>query len=122
MRSSGGLATSLTWAIRHVVSVASLWEIVVKIRVGKLQADIAEIVRALEAEAFEFLPIQPAHLETLSDLPLRHRDPFDHLLIAQAIAEDMTFMTEDRHAPLYPVRIIGCAKAGEPRDAAPLSE
>lgn len=105
-----------------VVSVVSLWEIVVKVRVGKLQADISEILRALEAEAFEFLAVQPAHLEKLSGLPLHHRDPFDHLLIAQSIAEDIVFMTEDRHAALYPVRIIRCSDAAGPDDSTGRSE
>lgn len=92
-----------------VVSVVSLWEIVVKTRIGKLQADIAEVVRTLETDGFDFLAIQPTHLEKLSDLPLHHRDPFDHLLIVQSIEENIVFMTEDRHAPLYPVQIIRCS-------------
>ena len=96
------------------VSVASLWEIVVKVRVGKLQADIFEVIRALETEAFDFLAIQPAHLQELAELPLHHRDPFDHLLIAQSIAEDATFMTEDQHASLYAVRLVRCSGATAP--------
>jgi len=91
-----------------VVSIVSLWESVVKIRIGKLEADISEIVREIEAAAFRLLAIEPAHLKTLSDLPLHHRDPFDHLLIAQSISEDMIFMTADRHAALYPTQIMGC--------------
>jgi PIN domain nuclease of toxin-antitoxin system len=91
-----------------VVSVVSHWEITAKIRIGKLEAKITEIVRALESQAFGFLAIELAHLKTLADLPLHHRDPFDHLLIAQAISEDMIFMTADRHAALYPARIISC--------------
>ena len=91
------------------VSVVSLWEIVVKIRVGKLEADFPQVIRAIEAEAFGFLAIQPAHLRALADLPLHHRDPFDHLLIAQSVSEDMAFLTDDRHAALYPARIIRCS-------------
>lgn len=100
-----------------VVSVASLWEIVVKVRVGKLQADISDVIRALEAEAFDFLAIQPAHLQKLAELPLHHRDPFDHLLIAQAMAEDATFMTENQHAPLYAVRFIRCSDSAAPSES-----
>ncbi len=105
-----------------IVSAVSLWEIVVKARVGKLQADIAEVIRALEAEAFEFLAIQPAHLQCLSGLPQHHRDSFDHLLLAQSIAEDITFMTEDQHAALYPARIIRCSDGADPNDSARQSE
>jgi hypothetical protein len=41
---------------------------------------------------------------------MHHRDPFDHLLIAQAIAEDATFISDDRHAPRYPVRLVTCSE------------
>lgn len=104
------------------VSVASLWEIVVKVRVGKLQADISEVIRALETEAFDFLAIQPVHLQRLAELPLHHRDPFDHLLIAQSIAENATFMTEDQHASLYGVRLVRCSGATAPEESPPPGE
>ena len=104
------------------VSAVSLWEIVVKAKVGKLQADIAEITRALEVEAFDFLAILPAHLQKLAELPMHHRDPFDHLLIAQAIVEGTHFMTDDQNAALYPARIIRCSDGIVPKDSAPQSE
>jgi PIN domain nuclease of toxin-antitoxin system len=65
-----------------LVSIASLWEIVVKVRIGKLEANIEEIVRAIDALGFERLDIRPKHLAELMRLPAHHRDPFDHLLIA----------------------------------------
>ncbi|MCJ2092461.1 type II toxin-antitoxin system VapC family toxin [Methylobacterium sp. J-072] len=94
-----------------LVSVASLWEIVVKVRIGKLQADIEDIDAALARDQFVRLDIRPAHLAVLGGLPKHpdHRDPFDHLLIAQAISEDATFVSEDRHAPRYPVRVATCS-------------
>lgn len=94
-----------------LVSAASLWEIVVKARIGKLGAEIAEILSALNQQGFTRLDIAPAHLMTLIDLPRHgdHRDPFDHLLIAQAIAEGATFVSEDRNAGRYPVRIMTCS-------------
>ncbi|KLK91706.1 twitching motility protein PilT [Microvirga vignae] len=76
-----------------LVSAVSLWEIVVKVRVGKLEADITEIVAAIDAQGFEMLDIHPKHLEELVGLPMHHKDPFDHLLIAQAIAEGLTFLS-----------------------------
>lgn len=91
------------------VSVVSLWEIQVKVRVGKLDADLQEILDAIEAQAFELLPIHPSHLLRLGSLPSHHKDPFDHLLIAQAIAEAVAFVSEDRHASDYPVQIITCS-------------
>lgn len=86
-----------------LVSVASLWEIVVKVRVGKLTANIAAICAGAQAEGFVTLDIRPAHLAALAALPAHHRDPFDHLLLAQAQAEGLAFVSADQYAPLYPV-------------------
>jgi PIN domain nuclease of toxin-antitoxin system len=92
-----------------LVSVASLWEIVVKVRVGKLTADIEEISVACEQGGFISLDIARGHLSVLSNLAMHHRDPFDHLLIAQAIAEDATFVSADQNARGYPVSTIACS-------------
>lgn len=95
-----------------LVSIASLWEIVVKVRVGKLEADIRDIVAAVNAQGFETLDIRPEHLEDLVRLPMHHRDPFDHLLIAQAIAEGLTFLSDDQHVSAYPVIHVTCTDMG----------
>jgi PIN domain nuclease of toxin-antitoxin system len=93
-----------------LVSVVSLWEMVVKQRVGKLEADVAAIVAMLPDQGLALLPIAPAHLAILAQLPAHHQDPFDHLLIAQAIGEDATFVSADRRAPLYPLSVEDCAR------------
>jgi PIN domain nuclease of toxin-antitoxin system len=92
-----------------LVSMVSLWEIAVKTRIGKLQADIKEITDAVRHEGFTFLHIGVPHLLALAELPMHHRDPFDHLLIAQAITEDATFISEDRNTTRYPVRMVTCS-------------
>ena len=92
-----------------LISVASLWEIVVKVRVGKLEADIEEISEAIELDGFTLLTINPAHLRTLAGLPMHHRDPFDHLLIAQAIAEEAIFLSADQNTSKYSVQTIRCS-------------
>jgi PIN domain nuclease of toxin-antitoxin system len=92
-----------------LISMVSLWEIAVKARIGKLQADIGEITGAVQQEGFTLLDIAMTHLLTLAGLPMHHRDPFDHLLIAQAITEDATFISEDRNTARYPVRIVTCS-------------
>jgi PIN domain nuclease of toxin-antitoxin system len=94
-----------------LVSMVSLWEIAVKTRIGKLEADIKEITDAVQQEGFNFLDIGIAHLLTLAGLPVHHRDPFDHLLIAQAITEDATFISDDRNTARYPVRMVTCSGA-----------
>ncbi len=88
-----------------LVGVASLWETVVKARVGTLEADIGGIVDAVGREGFTLLGIGAEHLLTLAGLPAHHRDPFDHLLIA----EDAAFVSADRNAPAYPVRVVACS-------------
>ncbi len=91
-----------------LVSVVSLWEIVVKERVGKLQADITEISDAIARDGFTLLPISLAHLRELTGLPMHHRDPFDHLLIAQAISEQATLLSQDQNILKYPVHVLAC--------------
>ena len=96
------------------VSIVSLWEAVVKQRIGKLDIDIGELARAIPREGFSLLPISTSHLAELARLPLHHRDPFDHLLIAQAMVEDATFVSEDRHTPLYTSRFVPCSDQRAP--------
>ncbi|MQS00149.1 PIN domain-containing protein, partial [Gluconobacter sp. AC10] len=86
------------------VSIVSLWEIAIKIRIGKLAANMNDILAAIPAEGFSLLGIQPEHLKILTSLPLHHRDPFDHLLMAQAQAEHATFLSEDGQMNHHPSR------------------
>ncbi len=95
-----------------LVSVASLWEIQVKVRAGKLVADMPGILGEIEAQAFDLLPIRPAHLVCLGTLPARHKDPFDHLLIAQAIVEGAIFVSDDGRIGEYAVRVLACSECG----------
>ena len=94
-----------------MVSTVSLWEIVVKIRIGKLTADVGAIERAIGRFDIERLDLLPQHLTTLASLPTHHRDPFDHLLIAQAITEDAAFVSQDEVMARYPVRLERCGPA-----------
>ena len=92
-----------------LVSAVSLWEIVVKQRVGKLEADIDEIAREVRNQGFPLLDIRIPHLLTLSVMKTHHKDPFDHLLMAQAIVEGAAFVTDDHNAARYDVRLISCS-------------
>ena len=91
---------------RILVSVVSIWEILVKVRAGRLQADLDEIQQTIDDDNFERLGLASTHLKALVRLPAHHRDPFDHLLIAQAIGEDATLITDDRMMRCYPVRLL----------------
>ena len=77
------------------VSAASIWEISIKAALGKLRADPHEVLAALEPAGFLSLPIAGGHAARVATLPPIHRDPFDRLLIAQAIEEPMRLLTDD---------------------------
>jgi PIN domain nuclease of toxin-antitoxin system len=77
------------------VSVASLWEIAIKISLRKL-APIPGLHQAVTELGFDRLAITDPHLLALESLPYHHRDPFDRLLISQAMVERMTILTSDR--------------------------
>jgi PIN domain nuclease of toxin-antitoxin system len=92
-----------------VFSLVSLWEIAVKIKIGKLNAvgsSVGYIREEMKAYGMELLPVRYEHILQMEQLPLYHSDPFDRLLIAQAIAEFMPILTHDSEFPRYPVKLI----------------
>ena len=94
---------------RIFLSTATLWELQIKINLGKLKLgdplDVA-VADELQANNLEVLSIEQDHIYGLSNLPPVHGDPFDRLLISQAIANNMTIVSADRHFSSYPVSII----------------
>jgi PIN domain nuclease of toxin-antitoxin system len=88
------------------VSTVSLWELAVKTRAGKLRTNLPQLERALAAWGAKFLDLRSAHVHALAALPVfpDHKDPFDHLLVAQAVVEQAIFVSTDRHASRYPVQ------------------
>lgn len=87
------------------VSLISLWEIAMKVRIGKLEVDLRELMSLLVPSGFRLLDLRMSHLDQLLELPFfsDHRDPFDHLLIAQAKAEELVFLSADTTPGRYPV-------------------
>jgi len=88
------------------ISIASLWEISIKVNLNKL--DLPDefdrfIPHQIAINNIEILPINLQHLIALTKLPLHHRDPFDRILIAQAIAEDVPIISIDKKFDLYGV-------------------
>ena len=80
------------------ISMASLWEIAIKVSAGKLEVElpITEFARIhIEENAMVLLPVMPRHLDVVATLPFYHRDRFDRLLVAQSIAEDFIIVTRD---------------------------
>ena len=89
-------------------SYASLWEIAIKQAKGTLEFDISipKLRTVLENECFVYLPPTECDAERLKILPDIHKDPFDRLIIAQAIENDLTIITRDTKIPLYEVKTV----------------
>ena len=102
-------------AIEHaeglVYSVASFWEVALKLSKGGFDIELPErwdeeLIAELREIGSVRLEIQPAHCRRLQDLPLRHNDPFDRMLIAQADAESLAVITVDRRFKKYRVKVV----------------
>lgn len=78
------------------VSSVSIWEVAIKIQLGKLDANIRELVDSIEDEGFLELPLKAKQAAIVTELPPIHRDPFDRMLIAQAVSEPLRLLTSDK--------------------------
>ena len=89
------------------VSIVSIWEMAVKISLGKLKINhpYKDVIRQIEKNGFEILPVIFEHTDVVRQLEFHHRDPFDRLLIAQAISEEMTIISKDENFHNYQVKI-----------------
>lgn len=90
------------------VSAASIWEVAIKQRSGKLPElalAAAELPELIRQSGFLPLPVDERHAAAVASLPLHHRDPFDHLLIAQAQIEQLTLVSRDSQFAAYGVAL-----------------
>ena len=85
------------------VSRASLWEMAIKVSLGRLKVDLAKFSAGLEKQGFQWLDIRNDHLLAVARLPAfdDHRDPFDRLLVAQSLAEPLLLLTADAALTRY---------------------
>lgn len=88
-----------------VVGIGAVWELAIKRALGKLHFPF-DFETELHNENFGVLPINFAHLRTLDGLPFHHGDPFDRMMIAQALAEGIPIATADRRFAAYGVQIV----------------
>ena len=88
------------------VSAASIWEIAIKARLGKIEADPDEVAAAIDASGFTELPVRGVHALGVSRLAQHHNDPFDRLLVAQAMAEPLRLLTADTALAKYSELIV----------------
>jgi PIN domain nuclease of toxin-antitoxin system len=88
------------------ISSASIWEASIKSGLGKLDVDVNLLVSEIEASGFSELPVRAVHAALVRDLPDIHRDPFDRLLVAQALSEPLRLVTSDGHLSKYTDLVI----------------
>jgi len=92
-----------------IVSISSLWEITIKVSIGKMDipgGDIDTVIRNLDAFRIRILPIETAHLRELQSLPHHHRDPFDRMLIAQSLSEGLPLVSKDEDILRYALTTV----------------
>ena len=91
------------------LSIASIWEILIKVQSGKLNFPRPAgpyVLSRLAENRIKRLPISIDHMLALERLPMHHRDPFDRMLIAQSMEEDWPIITADPMFKQYPIRVI----------------
>jgi PIN domain nuclease of toxin-antitoxin system len=91
---------------RVMVSSVTPWEIAIKQAVGRLRFPLDLFHEMIENLGFEVLPILPTHGIAIGALPRHHNDPFDRMLIAQALVENLTLVTDDRAIARYTVPVL----------------
>ncbi len=91
------------------LSAASLWEIGIKVSLGKLSLRdgwLTLIGNEMKRNTIQWLNIEMPHCEQLSRLPFHHRDPFDRMLVAQATLEDLKLVTKDHALAAYGIPVV----------------
>ena len=87
-------------------SVASAWELSIKVSIGKLKLEVQDLEQALATSGIQLLGIDLQHTARIAGLPRHHRDPFDRMLVAQAMCESMTLVSGDRALAKYGVKLL----------------
>lgn len=87
------------------MSAASEWEVTIKVAIGKLVVP-GPLLDVVTASGFSPLPIDFAHAAAVGSLPPLHADPFDRMLVAQALVEQLHFVTRDRLLAKYPAAVL----------------
>lgn len=100
-RLKSGTRDFLSRADAVYVSAVSIWEIAIKARLGRIDADAAFLADAIDSSGFIELPVTAHHAAAVVKLPLHHTDPFDRLLVAQAFLEPLRFVTADAMLAAY---------------------
>ncbi len=92
-----------------IVSQASIWEIAIKVAKGTLMipgSSVRSLLDQIEMTGMSILSIENSHILRMEKLPFHHRDPFDRIIVAQAIEEGLPILASDEDIPLYAVTVI----------------
>ena len=100
-RLSAAARETIERASEVVVSAATIWEIAIKVGIGKLELDMDDLIISLDQAGAHRLPVTWEHGLAVEHLPLHHRDPFDRILVAQAVSEPLKLVTSDARLRLY---------------------
>jgi PIN domain nuclease of toxin-antitoxin system len=89
-------------------SIASVWEVAIKISLGKLNfsGGVKGFINLIYKNNFELCNILPEYIFKLEKLPFHHRDPFDRMLVATALSENMSIISVDSNVSLYPIKCV----------------
>lgn len=92
----------------NFLSIASLWEIAIKISIGKLElkTPFSKISEQLQNNGFQILPIAFEDTLRVSDLPFHHRDPFDRIIISQCFNNNLSLISKDKVFKEYGINLI----------------
>jgi PIN domain nuclease of toxin-antitoxin system len=93
--------------VKNYISIASVWEIAIKINLGKLKLEggVARLIESVEYMGIDIINIEPSYIIVIEGLERHHKDPFDRLIIATAMQEKMTVLSSDAHFDLYDVQL-----------------
>jgi PIN domain nuclease of toxin-antitoxin system len=103
--SEKGLAALGSEGKEPIVSAVTVWEAAIKRRLGKLNVPM-NFLWQIEESGVELLPVMPRHADLVASLPLHHRDPFDRILVAQAMSEGLPLVSDDESLRRYEVEVI----------------
>lgn len=93
---------------RIFLSMVSMWEMAIKVNLGRLTLLVSfeTTLEQLPKMGFELMPIELKHVTRFASLPLHHRDPFDRMLVAQAMEENLSLVSSDRSLSKYGIKVL----------------
>jgi PIN domain nuclease of toxin-antitoxin system len=103
--SEKGLAALGSEGMDPIVSAVTIWEAAIKRGLGKLNVPM-DLLRQIEGAGVELLPVTPRHADLVASLSPHHRDPFDRLLVAQAMSEGLPLVSNDEALQPYDVEVV----------------